>query len=236
MTGDDQEPVFDLEFERLLETSPGANRETRLRAMPPQAQEQARRMLAVADLVWLAGQGAPPLEDDPVAAMLGLVPDYGYQLNRTAFKLARAKAKVKPTVLASALTRRGWSVSAGDVFSWERAGDASMSPALVRAVAAELDTEPDALMGTGSQVGQGTEHRRHAAARSTAADVAKTSAFKDLVARFARLQGVSVGMAGSTLHSRMLATVHRGEHPTSEQMLAALESLVDALESDEPGK
>lgn len=234
MTDDERDAAFDLDFERLLELPPRSDREPLLRAMSPQAKEQARRMLAVADLAWIAGQGAPPLEDDPVAAMLGLVPDPGYQLNPAAFKRARTKANLKPTALAAALSRRGWSVSAGDVFGWERTGDASMSPALVRAVAAELHTKPDALTSTASKPGAAGEHRRHATARGVAADVAQTQAFKTLVARFARLQGVSLGMAGSTLQSRMLATVHRGDHPTAEQMLASVEGLVNALEQEDP--
>jgi hypothetical protein len=32
-------------------------------------------LVEVADLLWLANQGAPPLEDDPVAMRLGIVPD-----------------------------------------------------------------------------------------------------------------------------------------------------------------
>lgn len=32
-------------------------------------------LVDIADLLWLSARGAPPLEDDPVAAMLGLVPD-----------------------------------------------------------------------------------------------------------------------------------------------------------------
>ena len=236
MTGDEQDAAFDPEFERLLELPPGADREPLLRTMTPRAQEQARRMLAVADLAWVAGQAAPPLEEDPVAAMLGLVPDPGYQLNPVAFKRARARANVKPTMLAAALSQRGWSVSAGDVFGWERTGDPSMSPALVRAVAAELHTEPDTLTSTAGQPGTATESHRHAVARKVAADVAKTPAFKNLVARFARLQHVSLGVATSTLQSRMLTTAQRGEHPTPEQMLAAVEGLVNALESVDPGQ
>ncbi|XVX20354.1 hypothetical protein ACQP1U_00310 [Actinomycetota bacterium] len=233
MSEDDWDASFDREFERLLELPSGTDREPLLRAMAPQAREQARRMLAVADLAWVAGQGAPPLEEDPVAAMLGLVPDPGYQLNPAALKRARTKANMKPTVLAAALSRRGWSVSAGDVFHWERTGEASMSPALLRAVAAELHAEPDALTGTAAQPASAREDPRHATARSVASEVAQTPTFKDLVARFARIQGVSLGMAGSTLHARMLATVHRGDHPTAEQMLASVEGLVRALEQDD---
>ena len=32
-------------------------------------------IVETADALWLAAQGAPALEDDPVAAMLGLLPD-----------------------------------------------------------------------------------------------------------------------------------------------------------------
>lgn len=233
MTGDEQDAAFDLEFERLVQLPPGSARDDLMRAMSPQAREQARRMLAVADLAWVAGHGAPSLEDDPVAAMLGLIPDPGYQLNPAAFKRARTRAGMKPTVLAAALSQRGWSVSAGDVFGWERTGDASMSPALVRAVAAELHTEPDALTSTTGKPASG-EHRRRAAAQSVVAEVAQTPAFKTLVARFARLQDLSMGVAGSTLQSRMLATVHRGDHPTAEQMLASIENLVNAFEQEKP--
>jgi hypothetical protein len=66
-----------------------------------------------------------------------------------------------------------------------------------------------------------------------AEDIVATPRFHDLVQRFAKVRRISVEMAESAMKSRMLATVHRGDMPDKEQMLASLESLVHALETDQ---
>ncbi|WP_122818954.1 hypothetical protein [Nocardioides pantholopis] len=216
---------------RLLELPPGAERESLLSTLPEAEQAAARRLLNVADLVWEDAHGAPALEDDPVAALLGLVPDAGYQLDPAALKRVRSGAGVKASVLADRLTRRGWSVSAVDVLGWETRGAAVVPPALVRAVADVLHTDADRLTAPARgavKSGAGAE----VVAADVANEVAGTVRFRGLAERFAALQNMTQKMAESALHARMLATVHRGDQPNAEQMLSAVEGLVDALESD----
>jgi len=44
-----------------------------LTSLTDEQRAEVQPLLGVAELLWEAGHGAPPLEDDPVAAMLGLV-------------------------------------------------------------------------------------------------------------------------------------------------------------------
>ncbi|MGH3761327.1 hypothetical protein [Actinophytocola sp.] len=178
-------------------------------------------LLEVAELLWVAGHGAPPLESDPVAAMLGLVPDPRYALDRDALKRARRNAKLKPSGLAALLQARGWDVQVGDVFRWENQSAADVSPALIRAIAEECSTDPDQLVA----------HRQDPGERDVLAAMTQTSEFIALVRRWARIQRTSPGLAASTLKARALATVHRGDRPDPDQLLASLEALVAALES-----
>lgn len=215
---------------RLLELPPGRERERLLSELSGEGRAEAQRLLEVADLVWADAHGAPALDDDPAAAVLGLVPDVGYQLDSAALRRARSSAGLKPTALAAALARRGWSVSAGDVFGWETRTAAAVPPALVRAVAEILRIDPDRLT-----IASASRNRPAVGASQPAvmiaAEVASAPQFRALVERFARVQRMTTKMASSALQARMLATVHRGDQPTAEQMLAAVEALVDALES-----
>jgi hypothetical protein len=60
-------------------------------------------LIEVADLLWAAGHGAPPLESDPVAAMLGLIPDPQCALDPKALARARKNARLKPSELVNRL-------------------------------------------------------------------------------------------------------------------------------------
>lgn len=218
MSKEDWEEVLS----RLLEGGPGSKRDELLAGLSDGDRDKVRSLLDVADLVWEAGHGAPPLEGDPVAAMLGLLPDPDYYLDSKAFSQKRKLAGLQPSELARRLTDRGWKVSASDIFRWETKFASEVSPALVRAIADVLKSEPDSLI------------THVAAASSVGPLVAKVKAsanFWVLVERFAHLQGLSRMMAASALESRMLATVHRGDPPDADQMLASLEALVRALET-----
>lgn len=222
-------------LEQLLELPPGAERDRLLESLrlenlggsTDDMYLEARRVLRAADILWADAHRAPAPEDDPVAAMLGLVPDDNYQLDPRALKRAREAARLQPTTFARALSRRGWKVTTRDVFDWELKGPPSASPALLRAAAEVLHTDPDRLTRPSTRIAAS----RAPEAVQVANNAVASPRFAELVARFAKLQGIPTKMAHSALRSRMVATVHRGEHPDADQMLASLEALIQALES-----
>ncbi|WP_027930092.1 hypothetical protein [Amycolatopsis thermoflava] len=181
---------------------------------------EVQSLVDVAELLWEAGHGAPPLEDDPVAAMLGLVPDPRYALDREALARARRNANLKPGALADRLSARGWDVERRDVFRWENQSAADVPPALIKAIAEETGTEPDLL----------TVSRAETGGHEILTALSESPRFGRLVQRWTQIRAVSPGLAASTLKSRALATVHRGDRPDVEQLLASLEALVAALE------
>lgn len=184
--------------------------------------DEVESLVEVADLLWVAAHGAPPLEDDPVAAMLGLVPDPSHSLNAQALKRFRQRARLKVGQLADRLAARGWSVKTADVLRWETRSAADVAPALIKAIAEELGASHESLT-----------HNREASVESERVDsVARSPRFAALADRWAQLQHVPREMAESALKSRMLATVHRGDRPDDEQLLQSLEALLAAVERE----
>lgn len=182
-------------------------------------------LLEVADLLWEEAHGAPALADDPVAAMLGLVPDPARSLNPQALARVTKSARMKASGLAQALTDRGWQVSEGDVFNWQTRGSQAVSPALIQAIA-EI---------TGSTIDSLTVDLGAAPSSSELRAVTETAKFKELVVRWTRMRRISEDLAISALTARLATSVHRGVQPDGDQMLDSLEALVDALEEDGPG-
>lgn len=178
-------------------------------------------LIEVADLLWAAGHGAPPLESDPVAAMLGLIPDPQCALDPKALARARKNARLKPSELVNRLVARGWNVQVRDVFRWENQSAADVAPALIKAIADETNTSVDRL----------TTSRESTAEHGAIATVTRSPRFERLVERWARIQGVSRALAASALESRILATVHRGDRPDADQLMQSLDALVTAVES-----
>ncbi|MFL6137376.1 MAG: hypothetical protein ACJ74O_06190 [Frankiaceae bacterium] len=207
----------------LLEARDDHTTGPELSALSDDDRDDILSLLAVADLLSEVAQGAPPLEADPVAAMLGLIPDGDYALDPQALKRARQAARLTVGALAEHLTRRGWLVHTRDVFNWENRSTAEVAPAMIRAIAEELGCPVDRLVspqGASTHVG------------SVLAAI-ESLRFRELAERWAKAQRTSVAMAASTLKSRLLTTVHRGEHPDVDQMLAAVEALVTAMEAKE---
>lgn len=175
-------------------------------------------LLDVAESLWDTSNGAPPLEEDPVAAMLGLVPDRHSALNPKALVRLRKRAGLKVGQLADRLHARGWEVKAPDVFRWETTSAVDVAPALIAAIAEEIGASAAQItIDLAGEVEKAGELRRN-------------PRFKELAAKWAELQNLPSELAASALYSRALATVHRGQHPDTEQMLASLEALVEALE------
>lgn len=191
---------------------------------PPQdvtAQEWAEigRLAALESALFDHTHGAPPLEEDPVAAMLGLVPDPHLALDGSALARARKKAKLKVSDVARALRGRGWDVTTGDVARWESRAGAALAPTLLQSIATEVGTTPEAITTDRSQ------------GRSAIDEVTRTPAFQSLARRFAAVRGLSQAVAASTLRTRGLATQHRGDAPDPLQWLQTLEAFVTALEN-----
>ncbi|WP_454560826.1 hypothetical protein [Mycobacterium haemophilum] len=186
-------------------------------------QESISAIIDTADALWLSAHGAPPLVDDPVAAMLGLIPDRECSLNSTALTQARKRAGLTVSGLAKLLRERGWELEKNDVFRWETRSAADATPAVIEAIADILDWPVERLIVTPTS---NPAHDELAAWRQPL--------FGQLVDRWARIQRVSRAAAAAALETRMLATVHRGERPDSAQLLRLLEDFVASVEqSDE---
>lgn len=184
---------------------------------------EVARLLTVADLLWREAHRAPALADDPVAAMLGLVPDPSQVLDSSRLKRAMTAAQLGPAQLAARLEERGWRVTPQDVFSWTtKNGGTDVSPALIRALAEETRSSPD-------QLSSSTGESAH---QTTVREVTQTAVFQQLAQRWAQLHRVSIDGARQALASRLPRTVHRGDVPDAEQMLRSLEALVEALDED----
>lgn len=184
---------------------------------------ESRGLLEIADLAWESEQSAPPLVDDPVAAMLGLVPDPEIELRGKALTLARKQAGLTVSALAARLTARGWDVSNKDVFAWESGRNAPQVPALINAIAHETGVDGDVLR---RKVSEDPERARLAA-------VVTSATFKSLAERWARIQGTTLALASSALESRMLVAVHRGGAPDADVLLDSLEAMISAVEGSE---
>ncbi|WP_133057044.1 hypothetical protein [Frankia sp. KB5] len=181
-------------------------------------------LLNVADLLWEAAHGAPPVERDPVAAMLGLVPDSARSLDGNGLKRALRGAGLQVSSLAQALSARGWDVATRDVFNWQTRDNPVAPPALIQAIAEITGVTPEQL----------TIDRGASPPHVALASVTSSRRFRELAERWARLRRTSVDLGASALNSRLAALVFRGVEPDETQMLDSLEALIVALES-EPG-
>jgi len=189
-------------------------------------QTEAEALTALADLLWEEAHGAPPVKDDPVAAMLGLVPDSSRALDGKALRNALRAAGMNVSELARKLSDRGWEVATRDVFSWQARDSTTVPPALIQAIADVIGRDPDRLT---IDRGQSQSQRAFEA-------VAATARFRELAERWARLRRTSADLAAAALEARLAASVFRGTRPDTDQMLASLEALVTALEQREPGE
>ncbi|KQV06692.1 hypothetical protein [Leifsonia sp. Root112D2] len=179
--------------------------------------EDTRELLEVAELLRLDND-VPPLEQDPVAAMLGLIVDPSVVLSSRAFTTARRNSGIAPSALAAKLRDRGWQVSAADVARWQSHAPTDLTPALLAAVADELHTE----LGT---ITDSAPARPDWLIAATA-----TGKFANLSTRWARLKSLSLPAASAILESRLLATVNRGDRPETDDLLETLDAFVSTLE------
>jgi transcriptional regulator with XRE-family HTH domain len=201
-----------------------AARADSLAGTTPEPTTDIDSLLTVAGLVVRTGYQAPPIAADPTAALLGLVPDPAVMLDPASLTRARKSARLTVAQLAQQLTARGWQVAAKDVYRWEQQLSADIVPALIAAIAVELDTSVDRLL----------HHvAREAIRRDWLATVTENAKFHRLVQRWMTLYSTSQEIASSALTSRLVATVHRGDKPDAAQALQSLDALLSALEAEE---
>lgn len=164
-----------------------------------------------------AAAAVPPLDQDPTAAMLGLLPDPESQLDGGALKRARKSSRLSIADLARRLTDRGWQVTQTEVFRWENNGAPDVPPAQIEAIGVVLGCDPATLTKP-----------RHS---DTANDVSLAGpVYQGLVRRLADALGISAVSASARLHSAALGAVHRGDRPVDDALEATLEGYVRAME------
>lgn len=214
----------EYDFDRLLgELIEQPNERERILSDAAVSQSTAEELLALAstaDAVWLSGQGAPPIEQDPVAALLGLVPDSACRLDSAKLSSARKQAKLDVGSLAKRLRELGWDFKQTDVFRWETRTAADVPPAVVQTISKILGAPVDRL------VTPAAEDQDHVFSA-----VRASPRFGGLVDRWAAARGIARAVAEGMLQQRILATVHRGAAPDADQVLDSLESLIETIES-----
>jgi hypothetical protein len=198
-----------------------------LTGLTPAQQREARVSWKLLDAARQAADDytPPPLEADPLALALGLVPDPGRRLGGSCLKRARMKRHLQTSQLADLLAARGWDVSTKTVFRWEMAASAEIAPALLAAVAEVLRVSPEELIAEGSD---------HDPATTEIQAAATTPQFARLARRWARTSGQSPAGARASLQQLMLVTTaRRGRHLTAGEWLAVLEDFIEASSHDD---
>lgn len=209
-----------------LAALPLAQRAERLERLQLTADERAavERLGQTADVLWITAHGAPPLQEDRTAALLGLVPDPSALLDGKKFSQLRKRSDLKIDEIAQELTLHGWPIATKDVFAWERGKTSSVPPALIQVLSQMLKVRIDQLIGQSEVLG---------AKQSLLQQLREHPQFGTLVQRWARAKQVPLEMAETMLSSRIVATVHRGETPDIEQNMASLEALVRVVEESD---
>jgi len=104
----------------------------------------------IAETPSISGTPAAPetvRADDPVALMLGLVPDPNTVVDGRKLAQARKHAKLNLGQLLDRLRTRGWNVATNEGLHWEL-DQTALPPALVTAIADELAVNDTALLAT----------------------------------------------------------------------------------------
>lgn len=216
MTADSDDLVERLKASGRL--SPSVNRHlVPLSDLPPELRPYAQivdELTAVAQY-----SGAPRLEDDRAARLLGLVPSADRRLNGGQLRMQRQRRKQTVGQIAKGLRQRGWSFTPADVMRWENSEAADVPPIVIESLASLLGAAADDLT-----------LRKASADNDLVAQLRSSVRFSTIVDRWARLRKMTVDDARAALESRVLSTVHRGSKTNIDDTLASLETLVSALE------
>jgi len=169
----------------------------------------------IADAAWVSTRGAPPVEEDPIAAMLGIAPTPGLAIDPAAFKQARVRSGLNVSQLRDRLAQRGWQVSNGEIASWQSREGIELLPALLQDIGDALSVSADSFTVT-----------RVSDAPTIHTILRKSDWFVALVEQWQTLRHVARSVAEAQLLTRATATVHRGEEPDVDQIRELLEHLV----------
>jgi transcriptional regulator with XRE-family HTH domain len=183
---------------------------------------QAKAVCAALSNSWHASDlDPPPLELDPLAVSLGLVPDPTLPLNGSALRQARQRSKFTVSDVAARLKQRGWETRTADVYSWERSDAAAVPPAIVAALADELRVTERQLAG------------RSASLPPVVEAVTLSSSFRSLAQRWATAIGLGDEARGAaSLQQLMLSgAVRRGDELDADAWIVAIQALVEAREN-----
>lgn len=172
--------------------------------------DEAMQLAKVESL--LSAQQAPPLEQDPVAAMLGLIPDPNLVVDGSAIR--RLRGNVPVSQIADRLQAYGWAVSAADVRDWQVRSGVVLAPALLERLANVLGVTVERIT------------RRSGAL--VAPEVATSPRWQSLLVRLGALLNVAPGAAQPRLVGALASARYRNESP--ESYLEAAEAYVEALE------
>jgi len=197
--------------------------------LPVTEQEPTQRLLDALRAAWQADLDAPPpLDHDPLAISLGLVPDPARPLAGPALRQARRRAQLQVSDVGRRLSARGWPTSTADVAAWERQAATPVKPAVIAALAAELAVPIEQLITAPSS-------RK---LDRLVAEVSATKRFGAITRRWANLLGLPGDAAASASLQQLMAAGHvrRGHELTAEEWLSVLEALVDARESSAGGE
>lgn len=160
-----------------------------------------------------------PLSDDPIAIALGAVPTT--LLDPTALRAARQAQSRRPSSIAEALQRRGWSTTTSDVFRWEQRAE-HVAPALLGDLAATLDVSSDVLIHSQSDASEVAEPSGPGDNLHPFLQVLYSDELNEIVDQWARLQGISTNAARNDLHQRVNAAAHRGERTLTARQWKAI--------------
>lgn len=161
----------------------------------------------------LSARGAPPVDQDPVAALVGLVPSREVVLDGPQLKRLRGATSISE--LASQLQQYGWDVTSSEVRRWQGNEPVQLPPALVERLAHIVGT-------TVAQITREMDPKVSMA-------VVRTPRWDAAVTRLARLLGLGHEAAHIRLSAVVMSTAFR--HESEGSQVEAAEAYVAQLEN-----
>lgn len=200
---------------KLIENPP--SREELLTAAGATSDESSEllSLAETADTLWVASRVPQPLDEDPIAALLGVAPASAVAMDPSRFRTARKRANVTVSRLRALLAAKGWTVTGAEIGSWQTNRGTEVIPAMLEDISSILSVAVSDLTVA-----------RPDGAGSLFATLRAASWFQELTEQWQEATGVLRSVAEAQLLTRATATVHRGDQPDLEQIHDLLEHLV----------